>query len=84
MSPRFFIRFPLVGMAMLSVMGLVGCSNQAAFTAMDYANCEKLGFNPGTQYYEMCLSEVQQQRTAAVTTPEPLTDQSSGSNPNAN
>jgi hypothetical protein len=84
MSPRFFIRFPLVGMAMLSVMGLVGCSNQAAFTAMDYANCQKLGFNPGTQYYEICLSEVQQQRTAAVTTPEPLTDQSSGSNPNAN
>jgi hypothetical protein len=84
MSHRFFIRFPPVGMAMLSVMGLVGCSNQEAFTAMDYANCQKLGFNPGTQYYEMCLSEVQQQRTAEVTTPEPLTDQSSGSYPNAN
>jgi hypothetical protein len=84
MSHRFFIRFPLVGMAMLSVMGLVGCSNQEAFTAMDCANCQKLGFNPGTQYYEMCLSEVQQQRTAEVTTPEPLTDQSSGSYPNAN
>jgi hypothetical protein len=84
MSHRFFIHFPLVGMAMLSVMGLVGCSNQAAFTAMDYANCQKLGFNPGTQYYEMCLSEVQQQRTAEVTTPEPLTDQSSSSYPNAN
>jgi hypothetical protein len=84
MSHRFFIRFTLVGMAMLSVMGLVGCSNQAAFTAMDYANCQKLGFNPGTQYYEMCLSEVQQQRTAEVTKSEPLIDQSSDSYPNAN
>jgi uncharacterized lipoprotein NlpE involved in copper resistance len=84
MSHRFFIRFTLVGMAMLSVMGLVGCSNQAAFTAVDYANCQKLGFNPGTQYYEMCLSEVQQQRTAEVTKSEPLTDQSSDSYPNAN
>jgi hypothetical protein len=51
---------------------------------VDYANCQKLGFNPGTQYYEMCLSEVQQQRTAAVTTPEPLKDQSSSSYPDAN
>jgi hypothetical protein len=62
----FFIRFTLVGLAMFPVMVLMGCSNQGAFAAVDYAQCQKLGFNPGTQYYDMCLSEVQQQRTTTL------------------
>jgi hypothetical protein len=71
----FVTRFTLIGLAMLQVTVLFGCSNQEAFSVIDNAKCQKLGFNPGTQYYDMCLSQVQQQRTAAVSAPEPLQDQ---------
>jgi len=47
---------------------MVGCANQEAFAAANYAKCQQLGFAPETQYYNMCLSQVQQQRTE----PEPI------------
>ncbi len=73
MAHPFFIRRALVGLAMLPALVLVGCSNQEAFTPVDYAKCQKLGFGPGTEHYDMCLSEVHQQRTTALAAlPEPL------------
>ena len=44
----FVTRFTLIGLAMLHVTVLFGCSNQEAFSAIDNAKCQKLGFNPGT------------------------------------
>jgi hypothetical protein len=75
MPYRFVISLTSIGLAMLPVVVLLGCANQEAVAAVDYAKCQRLGFSPGTQYYEMCLSQVQQQRTASTTAPEPLPDQ---------
>jgi hypothetical protein len=66
MPYRFII---VIGLALLPIT-MAGCVNQEAFAAADYAKCQQLGFAPGTQYYNMCLSQVQQQRTAGVTKPE--------------
>jgi hypothetical protein len=70
MPYRFIIA---IGLALLPIT-MAGCANQEAFAAADYAKCQQLGFAPGTQYYNMCLSQVQQ-RTAGVTAPEPMPDQ---------
>jgi len=71
MPCRFIIA---IGLALLPIT-IAGCANQEAFAAADYAKCQQLGFTPATQHYDMCLSEVQQQRTAGITAPEPLRDQ---------
>jgi hypothetical protein len=64
----------VIGLALLPTT-MAGCANQEAFTAADYAKCQQLGFTPGTQHYDTCLSNVHQQRTAGITAPEPLRDQ---------
>jgi hypothetical protein len=48
---------------------MVGRANQEACAAANYAKCQQLGFAPETQYYNMCLSQVQQQRTETEPTP---------------
>ena len=53
----------VIGLALLPTT-MAGCANQEAFTAADCAKCQQLGFTPGTQHYDTCLSNVQQQRTA--------------------
>jgi hypothetical protein len=73
MPCRFIIA---IGVALLPIT-VAGCANQEAFAAADYAKCQQLGFTPGTQHHEMCLSEVQQQRTGGIARPEPLRDQTS-------
>ena len=70
--PYRFIMF--TGFALL-LATMLGCANQEVFAAADYAKCQQLGFTPGNQYYDMCLSNVQRQRTAGITRPEPLPDQ---------
>jgi hypothetical protein len=62
---------------------MAGCANQEAFAAADYAKCQQLWFAPETQYYNMCFSQVQQQRTAGVTEPEPVTGETAAIPPSA-
>jgi len=64
----------LLGVAGLLGLMLTGCSNGAAFVAADYAKCRELGFEEGSREYNICLTEVQRQRTTLAAAPEPITE----------
>lgn len=53
---------------------LGGCAGGPAFVTADYAKCRELGFVEGSRDYEMCLTEVQRQRTTLAAAPQPATE----------
>jgi hypothetical protein len=82
--PHFdFVRSTLIGAGTVLALLLAGCANQEAFTAVDHANCRKLGFDPGGEHYNMCLSEVQRRHTALAAAPEPLREDYTAAVPTA-
>jgi outer membrane murein-binding lipoprotein Lpp len=66
------IRSTVIGLAMVLVLVLGGCANQEVFTAVDNAKCRQLGFTPGSNDYDTCLSQVARRHTDFDAVPEPL------------
>ena len=64
----------LLCIAALFAIVLAGCSMGEAFTANDFAKCQRLGFPPGTGEYGLCLRQVRKQRTSLAEVPEALRD----------
>jgi len=63
----------LCTLLLFSVASL-GCASGEAITAADQAQCRALGFSPKTREYDVCLSQMQRQRTALSTKSEQLRD----------
>jgi hypothetical protein len=62
------------GLAVVIAIMLGGCAGGPAFVTADYAKCRELGFVEGSRDYEMCLTEVQRQRTTLAAAPQPATE----------
>lgn len=71
MKPRSRIR---VCVAFFFAMTLAGCAAGEAIIAADHTRCRSLGFVPNTVDYEVCLAQVQRERTTLAAVPEQLRD----------
>jgi hypothetical protein len=75
-SPRQGANASAAGPAFTAVIAVMlgGCAGGPAFVTADYAKCRELGFVEGSRDYEMCLTEVQRQRTTLAAAPQPATE----------
>lgn len=58
--------------ATLFALALAGCASGGALTSADLERCKRLGFQPGTKEYDLCLRQAQRQNTDLAEVPEQL------------